>query len=280
VSLRFGFVLAHLQRRDEAAEVLRLAHALDRGRLVTAAEFSPDAVAVFEAAIAATPPPATVTVQATARAELTSDGEAVGRAPLTLPLGVGQHVVIARAPGRIARGEAILVGATTRSVELSLDAAPGSGALVAGAGEAAAGAAVAEILEYGELDALYVVASVYRGGGPALLGQRCELARPACTAIVEIGHVDGGLEAAARALLEQLDRASRRYGVLLSTDVRVARGERGRPDGDGRCRWCRDPKVLVGGGLVLAGLITVAALALTGDDPVPVVTFDPDDFTR
>ncbi len=284
VSLRLGLVLAHLGRRDDAAETLRLARALDPDRTVTTSEFSPDGVAAFEAAIAAVAPAVTVTVNATARAALTIDGIDAGRAPLTVSLGHGQHVVIARAPGRVARGVAVSLRADSRTVDIALEAAPGGGplernaALGAGAGEAEASAAVADTLVYAELDELLVVASVFRGGGPALLGQRCVLARPACTAVVEIGHVDGGLDAAARTLVERLGHASVRYGVILALDPRVARGERG-GGGGGGCGWCRNPWLLSGGGVVVAAAITATAIALTRDDPVPVVTVDPGDFT-
>ncbi|MBZ0235583.1 MAG: hypothetical protein K8M05_24850, partial [Deltaproteobacteria bacterium] len=59
---------------------------------------------------------------------------------------------------------------------------------------------------------------------------------------------------------------------------RVASGERGGRR-DGRCRWCRNPWVLGGGGVVAAALITGTALLLTRDDPAPIVTIDPGDFT-
>lgn len=283
-SLRLGLVLAHLGRRDEAAEALRLAHALDPARPVTTAEFSPDGVAASEAAIAASPPVTDIAITATARASLTVDGTDVGRAPVTVALSLGQHVIVARSPGRAARGVAVSVGPDTRTIDVDLELVASVGlverddALAAGASETRAGAAIAEVLTYAELDELFVVASVYRGGGPALLGQRCVLARPACTAIVEIGHVDGGLGAAARELIERLRGASVRYGVLLPADARVARGER-RIDGGERCRWCRNPWVIGGGGVVAAALVTAATIALTRDDPNPVVTVDPGDFT-
>jgi hypothetical protein len=112
-----------------------------------------------------------------------------------------------------------------------------------------------------------------------LLGQRCLLARPSCTAIVEIGYLEGGLDAAARSLVERLRAATPRYGVILPRDARVASGERGGGKGDGGCRWCRNPWLIGGGGVVAAALITGAALALTRDDPPPIVTIDPGDFT-
>ena len=151
-------------------------------------------------------------------------------------------------------------------------------ALAAGAGADEATAAVADTMLYAELDELYLVSSVYRGGAPALVGQRCTLARPSCTAVVEIGHPEGGLEAAARTLVEQLRAARARYGVLLPSDPRVASGERGGRRDD-RCRWCRNPWVLGGGGVVAAAIITGTALLLTRDAPSPIVTIDPGDFT-
>lgn len=286
VSLRLGLVLAHLGRRDEAAEALRLARALDPERAVTTAEFSPDGVAVFDAAIAARPPVASVTITATGRAMLSVDGAEIGRSPQTVSLAHGQHVVVARARGRVPRGMAVSIDAGTREVEVTLEHAPAGDALerdealAAGAGEDEATAAVADTLVYAELDEVYVVSSVFRSGAPALLGQRCTLARPACTAVVEIGHIDGGLEAAARTLVERLRAATPRYGVILPRDARVASGERGGGKGDGRCTWCRNPWVIGGAGVVAAALITGAAIALTRDDPAPIVTVDPGDFTE
>jgi hypothetical protein len=284
VSLRLGFVLAHLGRKDDAGEALRLAHALDPERAVTTAEFSPDGVAVFEAAIAARPPPTSVTVTATGRAMIEIDGVEIGRSPRSVSLTHGQHVVVARARGRVARGVAVSVAADTREVELTLEHAPAGDALerdealAAGAGEDEATAAVADTLLYAELDEVFVVSSVYRSGAPALLGQRCMLARPSCTAIVEIGHVDGGIEAAARALVDRLRGATPRYGVIMPRDPRVSSGERGGGKGDGRCTWCRNPWVIGGGGLAAAAIITGAAIALTRDDPAPIVNVDPGDF--
>lgn len=286
VSLRLGFVLAHLGRKDDAGEALRLAHALDPERAVTTAEFSPDGVAVFDAAIAARPPSASVSVTATGRATLEVDGVEIGRSPQSLSLTHGQHVVVARARGRVARGIAVSIAADTREVELTLEHAPAGDALdrdealAAGAGEDEATAAIAGTLLYAELDEVFVVSSVFRSGAPALLGQRCALGRPPCTAIVEVGHVEGGLDAAARALVERLRGATPRYGVILPRDARVSSGERGGGKGDGRCTWCRNPWVLGGGGLAAAAIITGAAIALTRDEAAPIVNVDPGDFTQ
>jgi hypothetical protein len=181
---------------------------------------------------------------------------------------------------------AVSIGASTREIEVTLEHAPAGDALdrdealAAGAGEDEATAAVADTLLYAELDELFVVSSVFRGGAPALVGQRCVLARPACTAVVEIGHIDGGLDAAARTLVDRLRVATPRYGVIVASDARVASGERGGGGkGDGRCKLCRNPWVIGGGGVIAATLITGAVIALTRDDPSPIVTVDPGDFT-
>jgi hypothetical protein len=285
VSLRLGLVLAHLGRRDEAAVALRLARVLDPERPITTAEFSPDGVAVIDAAVAARPATASVTLTATGRALLSVDGVEIGRSPQTVSLTHGQHVVVARARGRVPRGIAVSIGADTREVELTLEHTPAGDALdrdealAAGAGEDEASASVADTLLYAELDEVFVVSSIFRGGAPALVGQRCVLARPACTAVVEIGHVDGGLEAAARTLAERLRVATPRYGVILPRDPRVSAGERGGTRTTS-CRWCRNPYVLGGGGLALTALVAGTAILLTRDDPSPVVTIDPGDFTE
>ena len=121
------------------------------------------------------------------------------------------------------------------------------------------------------------MAGTYRGGAPALLGQRCTDARPACTAVVEIGYPEGGLAAAARELVARLRATPVRYGVLLPTDPRVSRAER--VVGGHGCRWCRNPWVYAGGGVAVAALTTLVVV-LVRDSRSPVIVIDPDDFRR
>ncbi|MBE7451537.1 MAG: hypothetical protein HS111_22380 [Kofleriaceae bacterium] len=97
-------------------------------------------------------------------------------------------------------------------------------------------------LVFAELDELFVVASVYRGGRPGLARPALRPGPAACTPVVELSHVDGGLDAAARARWSS--GCARRRSVTacaLTRDVRVASGEQG-GGGHRRCRWCRDPR--------------------------------------
>lgn len=284
VALRLGLVLTALGRTGDGGEVVRLAHALDPARAPSASEFSPDAVAAFQAAIAATPPQRPVELIAPTGAAIAIDGIDVGRAPVAVGLAVGQHVVVVRAPGWLPRGQAVSIAAAAAGeppvrLELALDPDPGAvlddpAALAVGASPARAGAAVDQVLLAAELDALYLVASVHHGGRPALLGQRCVAARPACSEVIEVDYADGaGLDGAARLLLDRLVAARRRGGVGLPIDDRL-RGGRGPGPGDGgRRRW-----IVAGVGVAaLAAIVTAAVLA--GDDqPTPIVTIDPGDF--
>lgn len=284
VSLRLGIVLTHLGQAEAATEALRLAHALDPARPVTAAEFSPDAVAAYQAAIAATVARAEIRIDALAGAEVAIDGVVIGPAPLTTTVAVGEHVVVVRRAGYQARGLAVAV--TGRAPLLAIELDPDRGAAAVGAAsrdgvaalsEVEAAAAIDEVLTYAEVDAVEVIASVVRAGAPALLGQRCVGGR-ACTAVVEIGYPDAaGLAGAIALLHERLARADRRYGVILPTDPRLTRGERGVVDGG--CRSCRR-WYWIGGGVVVTAVVAAVVVAATSGAAAPVVTIDPGDFTR
>jgi hypothetical protein len=278
LTLRLGVVRGALGRADEAGELLRLAHALDPDRAPTASEFSPDALAAYAAAIAAAPARRAVELVVPAAAQVAIDGREVdGRVH---ELTVGPHVVVVRAPGRVARGRAVAIagGAGPARIELALDEDPAAvlaedGALAAGVDARRAGSVVAQLLLHADVDALYLLASVYRGGRPALLGQRCVDARPACTAVVEVGYADGaGLDGAARLLVDRLANARLRDGVSLPSDERLGGGRGPGPGGERRRRW-----IVAGVGVAVAVIVTAIVLA-SGDEPVPTVTIDPGDF--
>jgi len=284
-SLRLGIVLAHLGRGEAASDALRLAHVLDPVRSVTSAEFSPDAVAAYQAAIAAIPPRARIRVDALAGAEVAIDGAVVGFAPLATEVAVGVHVVVVRRRGYRSRGQAVAVTGRTPLVAIELEPDRGAAAVSAAVrdGLAAlrdreASQAIDEVLTYAEVDAVELVASVVRSGAPALLGQRCTAGR-ACTAVVEVGYADArGLPGAIALLRERLVRADRRYGVILPGDPRVTRGEDAIVERG--CRSCRRRWYWLGGGVIAAAVATVIVVAATrGDDP-PIVTLDPGDFLR
>ncbi len=285
VSLRLGVVLAHLGQREASVEALRLAHALDPTRPMTAAEFSPDAVAAYEAAVAATPARTEIRIDALAGAEIAIDGVVIGVAPRTATVEVGAHVIVVRRSGYQPRGLAIAVTGRAPLVAIELEPDRGAAAVTAASRDGFAALrdaetrqAVDEILTYAEVDALELVASVVRGGAPALLGQRCTAGR-ACTAVVEIGYADDrGLPGAIALLRERLAGADRRYDVILPGDPRVTRGEG--VVGGGGCPSCRRRWYWIGGGVVAAALATVIVVVATRGDDAPVVTLDPDDFTR
>ncbi|MCE9580026.1 MAG: hypothetical protein K8W52_43320, partial [Deltaproteobacteria bacterium] len=145
-SFRLGAVLDQLGRRDLAAEAFRLAAALDPDRAITTAEFSPDVVAAFDAARAVAPAVARVAITVPGAGELGAsieiDGVPAGASPITVELSQGSHVVVARAAGRVARGQAFAVGTDGAAVVVELDPAPAPAPLAIGARGGSAAAAI------------------------------------------------------------------------------------------------------------------------------------------
>jgi hypothetical protein len=288
VSLRRGVVLLYLGRAAEAADAFRVARSLDPGREVTMAEFPPEVVAAWEAASEA---PVTVRLTITAdapEAELEVDGVAIGAAPQEVSLAAGEHVVVARAPGHWPAARAF-AATPAAEVVIALDPRPaaqavarGPGALALGSGERDAAVVVEALVDYAELDAVVLIASVWRRGAPALLGQRCTGVPVRCTRVVEIGFPnEAGLRAAAAALWRALGGEALTLAPVLLQDVRVVRGER--PPGtvvdvrEPRCRWCRSPWLWVGVGA--AALAGGAVVVLTREADVrPVITIPECEF--
>lgn len=284
-SLRLGIALGHLGERDRADDALRLAHALDPARAVTIAEFSPDAVAAYQAAVAESPPTVTVRIDALAGAAVTVDGRAVGVAPVSLAVPVGAHVIGLRAAGYAPLAQAVEIGAGSALIALELTPDRGAAAVAragragfAALGERDAAAAIDAIVTYTEAEEVIVVAATRRTAGPALIGQRCR-GGAACTAVVEVGYPLGGeLATAAAVLRERLARADARYRVSLGGDARLRPQTPRRPgggDGGARRRWW-----WIGGGAAVAALATVVIVAATAADDGPTIAVDPGDFTR
>src|SRR5690606_17905729 len=132
----------------------------------------------------------------------------------------------------------------------------------------------------GELDAVILVARVWRGHGPALIGQRCA-GRPArCTPVAEIRYGRAGdIGAAARELWSALETRPHSRGIELFTAARIATADArppGRPAAPSRgCQWCRSPWLWGGVG---AGALAVGAALLLGrdgGDARPVIILDP-----
>ncbi|MEZ4401868.1 MAG: PEGA domain-containing protein [Kofleriaceae bacterium] len=283
-SLRLGVVLLHLGRIDEAAAALRLAHALDPERQVTTAEFTPDAVAAYQAAIDAPTVTMPVRIEALAGAEVEVDGVDRGPAPITAELAVGEHVVVVRHPGYRPFAQAVAVTPATALLTPTLEPDRGAAAVARAAraglgalGERELAAAIDQVIALGEVDEVLVVASIARAGAPALVAQRCVGGRR-CSAVVEVGYADAaGLVGAVGLLRQRLSAVELRYGVVLPDDARVTRRRVrvGRGEDRSRRRWAW----LGGGALAAAVVATAVVLATSGDGP-PVITVDPGDFTR
>lgn len=291
ISLRLGVVVMDLGQPGRARDLFRLARRLEPGRAVTIAEFSPDVVAAFDAAVAAKSPTARVTLRVPGGpAQVAIDGGEPGVAPREVDLEVGQHVAVARRPHGSARGMIFEVPAAGGEVSLELERDPLVDAVHAplglGRGEDAGTVAVEALTMYGELDSLVLVATVWRRGQPALLGQLCAGSPARCGAVVEIRFADpSALDAAARTLWAALVDAGtdRSFPPTLLVDRRVVDGEpapgtdTGKPHGD-RHRWWKSPYLWIGVGVVAASVS--AALVIGRDRPLqPTVTGMPCEFT-
>jgi len=301
LSLRLGAVKLALGRDQEAAMELRLAARLAPARAVTDAEFKPAVVERAAAARAAAPPRRRLRIAVTPPgAAIELDGQPAGAGSLELEVEEGLHVVVARAAGFRARAEAVQVtgpvpgqAEAPAEVRLALDPDPvaasvasGAAALAIGRGEEAATRAGEGLLVYGELDAVALVASVWRRGAPALLGQMCR-GRPArCTRVVEIGYVRArDLPAAAARLVGALAGAEVRHPLTLLVDARLVDREgpprggagAGRGGAAGDRSWWRSPWLWVGVSGVALGV--AAGFLLAGDDGArPAFEIDPCQF--
>jgi hypothetical protein len=294
VALRLGAVLDHLGRRGEAAELMRLAAALDPERLVTTAEFSPDVVAAFDAARAAAVPtvPTAIAVVGAGVGAGVGVGEPVVEPVVeidgvrvsgpTVALAVGPHVAVARAPGYHPRGVSFAVGTSPAELRIELAVDPRARALQSpmldvGVAEDAAARTLAAIALYADVDAVVIAASVWRRGGPALLAQRCAGEPVRCSEIVEVEHTSdaASLDAAAAAAWRSLRDASHSEPPTLSSDPRVTERQSPPPPAAAR-RWYRNWWLWTGVGIAAVAVGTTAAV-LAGDDRT-VVTVDPGDF--
>ncbi len=289
ISLRLGAVQLYLGRAAEADQLFALAARLAPERAITIAEFAPDVVAAYGAAAAAERPRVAVelTVPGVERATVEVDGRLIGPAPQTLELAVGQHVMVARAPGYTARGRGFAVTADGGRVELGLDRDPLASALLAGRAALAVGTdeepartAVTALVRYGDFDGVLLVATVWRRGAPALLGQWCSGLPARCGRVTEIGYPDrSGLRVAARTLWQDLDRGGG-FPPTLLVDARLTSAEKApvengkHPPPHGR-RWWKWAVAGVGAAALTVGAILLATQ--NGEDQL-IVGVDPCQF--
>lgn len=298
ISLRLGVVRQHLKQADQAAALFRLAATLRPSRAVTVAEFAPDMVAAYRKAIAAKPPQVSVRVQVSASGRrpvrglrIEVDGKAVATGATSARVTAGQHVVVARARGFRSRGEVFAVEASTDRLRLVLDFEPATAAVLAGraglrvgTAEAKAATAVEGVVRYAELDTLVLVASVWRRGSPALLGQACAGIPVRCTRVVELRFPSqAGVAAAARELWRLLSAAlSRaRFPPTLLVDARMTDRDSGKKHNghhhNNKRAWWRNRWLWVGAGAVATAV--GAAVLLSRDTQVsPVFEVHPCDF--
>ena len=277
-ALRLGAVLQH-RRIADAPAVLALALALDPGRPITLAEFSPDVVEAVDAVRAAPAALQRVHVTTTPPGAIVSvDGKELGSAPLDAQVTRGQHLVVARAPRHHAAVWGVLVdGAAGAELALALDSDPAAVQLAVGAEPGLAEPAEQELvdaaLEFADLDEVLVAAVSDRRGGPTLVVQRCAGAPARCTAIVEVGFGDrAGLASAAREAVQATQAGTLRYPPS------VIGGIQSRPAPSG-CRLCKNPLVWTGAGAVVLGAV-LAIVATSGSKPPPVITVHGHDFGR
>jgi hypothetical protein len=124
-----------------------------------------------------------------------------------------------------------------------------------------------------------MVASVWRRGQPALLGQLCAGQPASCTAVVEVGYPEGGLKVGADQLWRTLEGARLRFPPTLQVDARLIAGERApgkdkekgaKPLWKNRWLWL---------GVAGVSLAAGAFLLLDGESEVtPIFTGDRCDF--
>jgi tetratricopeptide (TPR) repeat protein len=289
LSLRLGAALLSLGRSDEAQDALALALALDPEREVSLVEFSPDVVDAVTRARAPRAALATLTVitPGVTGAVLELDGRRVG-APRPqagggerhrLTVSRGAHVVVARRRGYLDAAQAVRVD---DAAEVLLPLAPDVlGAALAqvgpGMSEAQASSLVEGVLLYGDADEVLLVAASARAGAPTVLAQRCG-SDLRCTAVVELGAAQSGLPAALSKAWAALERGELRYPPGLPSDSRLA------PEPALRvarsCRLCRSPWLWATVAAAVAVTSTVLVLTLGQDGPPPILTVDPDDFSR
>jgi len=274
-SLRLGIVLGQLGQTAESQAAIALALALDPDRPITSAEFSPDVISAVNAVRAVTRPTTEATIDVTpAGATLSIDGKDAGAGP-KLQVAVGQHVVVARAPGFVSRALAIDVTGPTSGAHIALEPdtafARLDGGARAGLPDPDAQELVDAAIRFADLDEVVVVADSDRMGGEALLVQRCAGLPARCTAVVELGYGDrSGLAAAAHEVWQAVRAADLRYPPSVLGDSRVA-GEKIVH----HCEVCRSPWLWTGiGAAVLVGTITAVAVA-TASKPAPIVSTNP-----
>ena len=280
ICIRLANPYYFLNQRARVMVLLALAHRLAPERPVTASEFRPEIVSLYEQMKQA--PTHTHPVRITTSevgAQLTINGRSIAdRAPTTVRLAVGQHVVVARVPGA-ARVRVIDVAARREPAELDVNiefarATPaqvvlrGASTLTVGTGEVPSRRAIEGLVVWAELDAVVLAVSVWRRGVPVLLAQWCEGVPVQCGAVIERGFgTAAGLSVAARHTWTALraQRAQRQLPPILLIDARVTDPESDPSRTGTRRRGSTGMWWWVGAGAGVAILAVSAAVVLGRD---------------
>lgn len=286
VSLRLGVAKLALQRVAEAADDFRLSHALRPDRRVDDAEFRPDVVAAFHAAILEERlQQERRVVLEPAVAELWIDGSL--HQGTSAALQDGLHLVHAKALGYRSQSKLISVSpGSDAPIAIKLTEDPvalkillGRPALAVGVAEVEARQAVSAVTLFAASDTLVFMASVWRRGQPALLGQLCAGQPAKCSAVIEIGYPVGGLRVAAEQLWRSFDRDELRFPPTLQVDARLIAGEKAPAEGKDKTAAPLWKNRWLWLGVAGASLATGAWLLLDGEAEItPIFTGDRCDF--
>jgi len=284
VSLRLGVVRLNTGRAAEAQVAFALAATLDPGRELYAQELSPAVIAAYRQASALRVAPVTLELVIDAGAQVELDGAPVEVGARNLRVTPGEHVLVVRAAGRRPAGQIVAVGAGGVRIALPLDVDPYARMLTAtrpfalGVRERDALPLVDVLGSFAELDDLLIVVVTWRGGQPALLGQRCALAPVACTPVREVRFASiARLDAAAAQLVGDLapPGEGRALGPIVLEDTRATEPEPRRPGGPAGSPaparvWWKSPWLWAGVGAL--ALVTGGSVWLLADDDAPSFT--------
>tara|TARA_R110002096_G_scaffold44526_4_gene120031 strand:+ start:9883 stop:11199 length:1317 start_codon:yes stop_codon:yes gene_type:complete len=231
ISLRLGVVKLDLARNAEAADDFRLSHILAPHRAVTEAEFKPEAVGAYNAALASPSAVHARTIPARAGLRLWIDGsEVFGE---SVRLSEGLHMLEAKEPGSVSRSKLLSISPGDASpIRLTMEPDPtaktvllGRAGFSIGRTESQAREAATAMLLYSQTNQLLAIASVWRRGSPALLGQRCSGMPAHCSSVVEIGYPAGGARVAVAELWRAVQKARLRFPPTLQADARIVSAE-------------------------------------------------------
>ncbi len=246
VSIRLGVALVDLGRNAEASDEFRFAHALYPDRIVSDSEFKPEVVSAYTIAIAADVGVQKKRVAASpAMAKVVVDGQILSSTAIALSDGL--HLIEASLPGYYSYAELVSVGlGNTAKIFVELQANPdeqhvlaGAVGLALGTSELAARQTLTSILRYSKVEEMVFVASVWRGGQAAVVGQLCSGLPATCSGVVEIRYAEGGLKLALRELLTSLRLRKKMYPPTILVDSRLlaAEAKPRKPETSARPLW-------------------------------------------